>query len=259
VLLTLLGLPAVPFFLIAVALFACEIAGPVIAERRSTGTPWNAHHIAERYGLLAIITLGEGVFGTVAAVTALVQQQGWSAEAVLIVVAGIGLTFGLWWNYFLVPSGDVLERFRGRAFPWGYSHVVIFGAIAATGAGLHIAAYVIEGRSGIGTVGAVLAVGVPVLIFSVALFALHGYLLRQFDSFHVWLFVGTLTLLLIAVILAVGGVPIGWCLLVVTLAPAVIVVGYETVGHRHQATMLARLLRSAESDGDAATESTSLG
>jgi low temperature requirement protein LtrA len=33
-----------------------EVAGPVIAERRKGGTPWHAHHIAERYGLLTIIT-----------------------------------------------------------------------------------------------------------------------------------------------------------------------------------------------------------
>ncbi len=35
-------------------------AGPLLAERRKVETPWHAHHIAERYGLLTIITLGEG-------------------------------------------------------------------------------------------------------------------------------------------------------------------------------------------------------
>jgi hypothetical protein len=33
-----------------------EMAGPVIAGRGKGGTPWRAHHIAERYGLLTIIT-----------------------------------------------------------------------------------------------------------------------------------------------------------------------------------------------------------
>ena len=103
---------ALGFFLCAALLFVFEAACPVIAERRSSGTPWNPLHIAERYGLLTIIALGEGIFGTVAAVTALVDHEGWSTDAVLVVVAGVGMTFGLWWTYFLVPSGEFLARHR---------------------------------------------------------------------------------------------------------------------------------------------------
>ena len=43
-------------------LIGVELPGPVIAETRG-GTPWHAHHIAERYGLLTIIALGEGSSG----------------------------------------------------------------------------------------------------------------------------------------------------------------------------------------------------
>jgi low temperature requirement protein LtrA len=137
----------------------------------------------------------------------------------------------------------VLARFRGRAYVWGYGHVFIYGAIAAMGAGLHVAAYVLEGKSVIGMVGAVVAVAVPVLIFSIALFSLHWYLLRRFDPLHIGLFAGTVAMLVLAILLAAQGVPLGWCLLVVTLSPAVVIVGYETVGHRHQAQMLERALR----------------
>ena len=242
VIVTILDLPFAAFFIVAVALFVLECVGPILSERKSSGTPWNAEHIAERYGLLAIITMGEGVFGTVTAVSVLVHERGWTVEAVLIVVAGIGLTFGLWWNYFMIPSGRVLTKFRGRAFAWGYSHIVIYGAIAGTGAGLHVAAYVLEGHAEIGMVGAVVAVAIPVLVFSVALFAIHAYLTRQFDPLHIGLFAGTVAMLLLAIWLAGQGVPLGWCLLVVTLSPAVVIVGYETVGHRHQAAMLDKLL-----------------
>jgi low temperature requirement protein LtrA len=41
-----------------VVLLATEMVGPFLAERKA-GTPWHAGHIAERYGLLVIITLGE--------------------------------------------------------------------------------------------------------------------------------------------------------------------------------------------------------
>jgi low temperature requirement protein LtrA len=53
-----------------------EMAGPVLAERRAGGTPWHAHHIAERYSLFAIIALGESVVGTVAALSAVIGRQG---------------------------------------------------------------------------------------------------------------------------------------------------------------------------------------
>ena len=51
---------------------------PSLAERKDGGTPWHAHHIVERHGLFAIIALGEGVVGTVAALSAVVEQQGWT-------------------------------------------------------------------------------------------------------------------------------------------------------------------------------------
>jgi low temperature requirement protein LtrA len=56
-------------------LLAIEFTGPFIAERKDGGTPWHAHHIAERHSLLAIITLGEGVVGPVATLSAVVQEQ----------------------------------------------------------------------------------------------------------------------------------------------------------------------------------------
>ena len=239
---TILDLDAVPFFAASAVLFVLEFFGPVMAERKTAGTPWHPHHIAERYGLLAIITFGEGVFGTVAAVSMLVEERGWSSEAVAIVVAGLGITFGLWWSYFIMPSGPVLERHRSRAFGWGYGHILIYGSIAATGSGLHLAAYLSEGHAVVGVPGAVSAVAIPVLVFSVSLFTLYTYLLQEFDPFHVALFLGTVVTLVASVLLAYAGASLGLCLLVITASPAVVVVGYETIGHRHQADTLARVL-----------------
>ena len=113
-----------------------------------------------------MITLGEGILGTIAAVAAVVAHVGWSAEAILIVIAGTGLTFGLWWTYFILPSAPVLARHRERKWAWGYGHIVLFGSVAAVGAGLHVAAYAAEGETTIGTVGVVLAVAIPVFVFT---------------------------------------------------------------------------------------------
>jgi low temperature requirement protein LtrA len=237
----LAGLESVPMLLTIVGILTVlELAGPVVATWNSRvnkdewrGTPWHAQHITERYGLLVIITLGEGILGTIAAVSALVREVGWSGEAVLIVVAGVGLTFGLWWSYFIVPSAHVLARHRNRKWAWGYGHIILFGAIAAVGAGLHVAAYAAEGHIAIGTLGVVLSVAIPVLIFCLAYFVLYSILFRAVDAFHLWLAAGMVIFLVVGVALAAVGVPLGWCLLVVTLSPFVVVVGYETAGYRH--------------------------
>jgi low temperature requirement protein LtrA len=230
------------FVPVVLLLFLIELIGPILAERKGAGTPWHPHHIAERYGLLMIITLGEGILGTIAAVTALVDHVQWSAEAVLVTVAGVGITFGLWWNYFIVPSAEVLERHRGRAWVWGYGHIPLFAATAAVGAGIHVAAYVIEGEAKIGVVGAVLATAIPVGIATLVYFALYSSLIRGFDPFHVALFAGTLAVLAVAVVLAANGLSLGWSLIVVTLAPVVTIVGFEALGHRHMAAALDRTL-----------------
>jgi len=204
------------------------------------GTPWHAHHIAERYGLLTIIALGEGVFGTITAVSAAIGSSGWSVEAAVLVVAGVGLTFGLWWTYFLLPAGVILHQYRDKAFIWGYGHLLVFASIAATGAGLHVIAYVIEGESEIDPVAAVVTIALPVLLLCLAIFALYAYLVAEFDLFHLLLIVGTVIVLVLAVLAAVWGAPLGVSLILITLAPFVTVVGYETVGHKHEAAMLAR-------------------
>jgi len=229
----------VPVLVVAIVL---DFGGPVVmTDRRFGGTPWNADHIAERYGLLVIIALGESIFGTIASVSAIVQEEAWSTEAVLIVVAGTGLTFGMWWSYFILPSATVLAVRRERATVWNYSHIVVFSSIAATGAGLHVAASVIEHHAVVGEVAAIYAVVVPVSVFLLAVFALYSYLVRAVDSFHFALVAGVLATLVASVLLVVSGVSIGVGLLVVMAAPIVVVVGYELLGYRHEAEVLARL------------------
>jgi low temperature requirement protein LtrA len=96
-----------------------ELAGPYIAEKKDGGTPWHAHHIAERYSLFAIIAMGEGVVGTIATLSAVIQEHGWTMDAALVCIAGIGLTFGMWWIYFMLPSAPILHAHRDRSFDRG--------------------------------------------------------------------------------------------------------------------------------------------
>lgn len=224
-------------------LIVFEAAIPIIAERKGTGSPWHAHHIAERYGLLVIITLGEIVAGTILAISAVVQDQGWTLEAGFVAFGGTAIAFGLWWVYFTMPSGSLLDRFRGRAFVWGYGHIVLFGALVATGAGLHVAAAVIEGETSIGPVIAILTIVVPLAIFTLVLFALYSLLLLQADPFHVILMMGALAALALSVAAVAFGATVGTGILIAACAPVVVIVGYETVGFRHQADAVERAIR----------------
>ena len=241
VLLAILDLPIATTFALFGLLLALEFAGPFVAERK-IGTPWHPRHIAERYGLLVIITLGEVIIGTVAALNAVVHgDQGWTSEAVALTVAGVGLTFGCWWMYFVVPWAEPLVRHRERVFTFSYGHFLVFAPLAAMGAGLHVAAFGLEDKSSIGATATVLSVVIPVAIFSLALFGIYAALMRTRDPFHVLLLAVTGAILALAVVLAEADVGVTTCLLVVMLAPVVTVVGYETVGHRHLADALDQL------------------
>jgi hypothetical protein len=38
----------------------------------------------------------------------------------------------MWWVYYLVPSGDILQRQRDRASVWGYVQMLIVTSLVAT-------------------------------------------------------------------------------------------------------------------------------
>lgn len=233
----------------AAALWIIELSGPLVAELRGISraagmTPWHPHHIAERYSLLAIIALGETVLGTLAAAQAVSTSAGWNLDAVVVIGAGVALTFALWWTYFLLPSGPVLAVDRSRAFPWGYGHVLVFAAIAAVGAGLHVISYVYDEHYHVTTLAAVLSVAVPVLIYLASLALLDAWLLRS------WRQIGMLKLLALAVsalsiVLAATGSPLWLCLLVVLAGPVCLVVAYEAGYWRTLTAQLDRRLDHA--------------
>jgi low temperature requirement protein LtrA len=231
-------------FVCAGLLVLVEFAGPWIAETRKGGTPWHAHHIVERYGLLVIIALGEGVVGTIASLSAVVGPEGpgWSLDAAVVAVAGTALTFGMWWIYFILPAGPVLHAYRlARSFGWGYGQIPVIGAVVATGAGLHVAAYYLEEASVLGAHATVLCVVVPVAVYVLGIFAVYAFLTRSLDPLHLWLLAGSAVLLAAPLPLAGAGVSMPWCLIVLSLSPWVTVIGYELRGHRHNAEVIAAL------------------
>jgi low temperature requirement protein LtrA len=239
--LAIAGLPIATTVAIYLVLIALELTGPWLAEHKG-GTPWHPHHIAERYGLLVIITLGEVILGTVVALNAVVHgEAGWTVDAAALAVAGVGLAFGCWWMYFALPWAEPLVRHRERGWRFGYGHLIMFASLAGMGGGLHVAAYGLEGEAHISSTAIVLSVAIPVAIYVTTLYGLYSLLMREWDPFHVGLLAGTALVLLLTVLLATAGASVTVCLLVLMLAPIVTVVGYETLGHRHVADALERL------------------
>ncbi len=233
----------------AAVLMIVEVGIPMGLERRY-GTPWHPHHIAERYSLLVIITLGEGVIGTVAALSSAVSEHGgWSGDAILVVVAGIVLTFGIWWSYFTVDFGRALTLRREASLGFSIGHMIMLTAVAATGAGLHVAGYVLAGEARIDAATAIGAVALPVALFYLGLFGVYTWFVPEADVRHIGLLAGTAAILTASVLLARAGFSTALCLGVLMLSTLPTVLGYEWFGHRHQRDQLDRLAERGASAG----------
>jgi low temperature requirement protein LtrA len=154
-----------------VVLVALELLVPAWAER-ATPTTWHPHHIAERYGLLTLIVLGESIL----AATGSVQSALASGEALVsllpVIIGGLLIVFSMWWAYFDRPVHDLLTGLN-KAILWGYGHYVVFASAAAVGAGLAVAVDQTTRRANISAVSAGGAVAIPVAIYLLCLWFLH--------------------------------------------------------------------------------------
>ncbi|WP_054681537.1 low temperature requirement protein A [Microbacterium sp. No. 7] len=245
---SLLPIPLVPGLLLLVLVWAIELACPIVIERWSAGrgiggSPWHPHHIAERYGLLAIIAIGETVIGTVEAARRISDAEGWTLGAVLAIGIGILTSFALWWAYFLIPSAPVLAARRDKVVPWAYGHLLLFASIVATGAGLHVVGYGAVGPYPVATVTVVAAIAIPVAVFLVTTFLLHGWLVSSLsrNPAHVVAFAAPVVAVLVA---ALGG-PLWACLLIVLTSPLSVIVAYELWEWRSLSAALERALSRA--------------
>ncbi len=158
---------AVPSFVLFVI---GELLVPVWAERARM-TPWHPEHIAERYGLMTIIVIGESVLASVLAVQAMLDGghkpglQTWS-----VVAAAPVILFSMWWLYFLVPGERVVcgATIR-RAIFWGYGHFSIFVAAAAVGAALALSVDFASGHTSVSTLAMGMALAIPSAIYVAAI------------------------------------------------------------------------------------------
>jgi low temperature requirement protein LtrA len=153
------------------ALAAAELAVPAWAERTSK-TTWHPHHIAERYGLLTLIVLGESILSATVAIQAALASGEALSRLLPLIIGGWLIACSMWWMYFDRPAHDLLRSFR-KAIVWGYGHYFVFASAAAVGAGLAVDVDQLTSHGSIGVVGGAAAVAIPVAIFLLCLWFLH--------------------------------------------------------------------------------------
>jgi low temperature requirement protein LtrA len=204
-----------------VLLVALEVVVPLWAERPGM-TTWHPHHIAERYGLFAIILLGEAIAVLAASSGAIVTAGDRIGPLITVGASALVVIFGLWWLYFLQPTGDGLAAHRSGSFFWGYGNYFVSAALGAFGAGIEVVTTFAGGRSTVAPAIAVASVSVPVALYLVALIVTHARILPGI-SVHFWV-VAPAALLVLALSFAapVLGVPIAFVGVAVVVTFAVI-------------------------------------
>ncbi|MGH3458471.1 low temperature requirement protein A [Aeromicrobium sp.] len=143
-----------------------DFAVPFYAERAGA-TPWHPHHIAERYGLFFIIVLGETVLSVALALQVALDKENPPAALASVIAGGVLITFCAWWLYFNRDDAAVLTG-NDVGFVWGFGHYVIFGSVAAFGAGLAARVEYYEHYADVSDIVSSAFVSVPVGAFLVA-------------------------------------------------------------------------------------------
>jgi low temperature requirement protein LtrA len=160
-------------------LIALELLVPLWAERGGANIPWHPTHIAERFGLFALIVLGESVLAATNSIQAAVADSGLSASMLVVSAAGLILLFALWWTYFDRPAAAGLRLAASSAFRWGYGHLLVFACLAAVGAGLQVCARTVNHESMVSDRLALLTLSVPTAIYLAVIGLLHTWINRH--------------------------------------------------------------------------------
>ncbi|MHC6176419.1 low temperature requirement protein A [Glutamicibacter endophyticus] len=166
------------FAVVVIVLILAEISVPVIAERMAT-TPWHPHHITERYGLFALILLGESLLAASNAIIEALHEGEAVGPLIALAVLTLIATAGLWWVYFWPPHHHAIQGLRG-SIAYGYGHYFIFAAAGALSAGIEVEIDVITHHSSLSAPLASFAFTIPIAVFVLGVWALA--IRRQGDA-----------------------------------------------------------------------------
>lgn len=203
-----------------------ELLMPVWARSEQFNN-WHPGHIAERYGLLTIIVLGEGVVGVSNSIQYfLVNSVSATSSIILLASSLVALVFSLWWLYFIIPFDTILEKGRRRhdLFLFGYGHFFIFATLAGLGSMLNLVAESAVGHNDFEeTISQPYAMGMLTALL-LALTILRASMCRQ-SSHNIIAFSLALMITVLSYVLVVQGLSITFGIWLSILAP-VVMTGY---------------------------------
>jgi low temperature requirement protein LtrA len=130
-----LAVPAPWKYVVWGAALAFELGAPPRAWRMMRDAPIHPAHIPERFGLLTIIVLGEGVIAVVIGTV----DVSWSALSGAAAFAGFLVAASVWWIYFEYLDASIVGRDVLGGMTFVYAHFPVAIGIAAMGVGVRLA------------------------------------------------------------------------------------------------------------------------
>lgn len=201
---------------LVITFFACvalELSIPLVAERAGESSTFHPHHIAERYGLLTLIVLGEVILSSVQAVQGVISTpDGFGWAMVPLVIGGLLLVFALWWLYFAREHHDIVDDPR-CVWIFGYGHLPIFASTAAVGATLAAAVDVAQHEAHTSARVVALLLATALAIFVLALGSIRA--VHDRNGFRD--LVPSVVVAIAVWGVAALGLPIGWSVLAMGL------------------------------------------
>ena len=118
-----------------------EHAGPIRAWQLLRGMPVHPRHLPERFGLLVLIVLGEGVIGVVLGTA----HVSWTVLSGVVAFGGFLTAAAIWWLYFdFLDATAVVTRNVRSGMTYVYAHYFVAAGIAALGVGVKLAIFSVE-------------------------------------------------------------------------------------------------------------------
>lgn len=102
------------------------------------GIKYHTRHLCDRFASYTVIVLGECIIAITDGINSAVLGDSLNKETIKIWIAGLLMILSLWWLYFLVPFGGMLQKNRKKVHFWMLGHVLLHGALVLFAAGLKL-------------------------------------------------------------------------------------------------------------------------
>ena len=203
-----------------------EHAGPVRAWRLLGRMPVDPRHLPERFGLLVLIVLGEGVIGVVLGTA----HVSWTLSSGTVAFAGFLTGAAIWWLYFdFLDAGVVVTRNVLSGITFTYAHYFVAAGIAALGVGVKLTIFSVQPGPRYDDIGWIAAAGTALCMGGLAAVQLAAPPMLLDADVLLRLATAGVALVLVGLSTVLSPVLILWLLSAVLVAQVVA----ELAGHEH--------------------------